>query len=128
MFKDSPVFSGFSVKDKVEAWKFYEEILGCDIADNGMGLVMKFPGGQTVFLYEKEDHEPASYTVLNFPVDNINAAVDELIAKGITMERYEGMPGNQDERGVLRGKAAGMGPDIAWFKDPSRNILAVLED
>ena len=79
-------------------------------------------------MYEKENHEPATFTVLNLPVNDINAAVDELVSKGVVMERYDNMPGDQDDRGVMRGKAADMGPDIAWFKDPAGNILSVIED
>lgn len=128
MFKDSAVFSGFSVNDKATALGFYGEKLGCEIKDTGMGLSLSFPNGHVVFIYEKENHEPANFTVLNFPVKDINAAVDELISKGVNMERYDNMPGDQDDRGVMRGKAADMGPDIAWFKDPAGNILSVIED
>jgi predicted enzyme related to lactoylglutathione lyase len=128
MFKQANAFSGFSVDDLEEAKTFYGEMLGCSVDDNGMGLELQFPNGHSVFIYEKEDHAPASYTVLNFPVDDINAAVDSLVEADITMERYDTMPGDQDERGIMRGKAAGMGPDIAWFKDPAGNVLAVLEN
>ena len=127
MFKTANAFSGFSVDDLEEAKTFYGDMLGCTIEDTGMGLDMRFPNGHSVFIYEKEGHVPADYTVLNFPVDDINTAVDSLLEAGITMERYDNMPGEQDERGVMRGKSAGMGPDIAWFKDPAGNILAVLE-
>lgn len=92
------------------------------------GLELTFPNGHSVFMYEKSDHAPATFTVLNFPATDLNATIDELVARGITMERYDNMPAEQDERGVLRGKSAGMGPDIAWFKDPAGNILAVLEN
>lgn len=128
MFKDAGAFSGYSVNDLEEAKTFYGEMLGISINDDGMGLELSFPSGHSVFLYEKEDHSPASFTVLNFPVDDINTAVDSLVEAGITMQRYDGMPGDQDARGIMRGKAAGMGPDIAWFKDPAGNVLAVLEN
>jgi catechol 2,3-dioxygenase-like lactoylglutathione lyase family enzyme len=128
MLRDVSAFSGFSVNDAAAALAFYGDTLGCTIEDTGMGLQLKFPNGHSVFIYEKADHQPATFTVLNFPVDDINAAIDSLTEKGITMERYDGMPAAQDERGVLRGKTAGMGPDIAWFKDPAGNVLAVLEN
>lgn len=127
MFKQANAFSGYSVNDLEEAKTFYGEMLGCDLDDTGMGLELHFPNGQTVFIYEKEDHEPATYTVLNFPVDDINEAVDSLVETGVVMKRYDNLPAEQDGRGVLRGKSAGMGPDIAWFEDPAGNILAVLE-
>lgn len=126
MFKQVNAFSGFSVDDLEEAKTFYGDMLGCALDDTGMGLELRFANGHSVFVYEKEDHEPASYTTLNFPVGDINAAVDSLVEAGITMERYD-MPSGQDERGIMRGKTSGMGPDIAWFKDPAGNILAVLE-
>jgi predicted enzyme related to lactoylglutathione lyase len=128
MFKNANAFSGFSVDDLEEAKTFYADMLGCNVNDEGMGLELQFPNGHSVFIYEKEDHEPAGYTVLNFPVDDINTAIDSLVEVGVTMERYDSLPADQDGRGVLRGKTAGMGPDIAWFKDPAGNILAVLEN
>jgi catechol 2,3-dioxygenase-like lactoylglutathione lyase family enzyme len=127
MFKDSPAFSGYSVTSLDQAKDFYVDVLGCTLGDEQMGLGLVFPNGHSVFLYEKADHVPATYTVLNFPVDSIDDAVDQLVEKDIVMERYDNMPAPQDEKGVLRGKAAGMGPDIAWFRDPFGNILAVLE-
>lgn len=128
MFRDVKPFSGYSVNDLEEAKTFYGEMLGIEYEDNGMGLELRFNSGHTVFLYEKEDHVPATYTVLNFPVGDINTAVDSLVDAGVVMQRYDTMPGDQDGRGVMRGKAAGMGPDIAWFEDPAGNVLAVLED
>jgi hypothetical protein len=92
------------------------------------GITLKFPGGQTVFIYPKDDHVPATYTVLNIITDSIDDAVDELTKKEITMERYDNLPAQQDEKGILRGLEAGMGPDIAWFKDPGGNIIALLQD
>lgn len=121
-------FSGYSVGEVETAKQFYRETLGLDITEDMGGIGLKFPGGQQVFIYPKQDHQPATYTVLNLVVNDINAAVDALVAKGVTFERYENMPAPQDERGVLRGKGAGMGPDIAWFTDPSGNILAVVEE
>jgi catechol 2,3-dioxygenase-like lactoylglutathione lyase family enzyme len=120
-------FSGMSVPDLPVAKAFYQETLGLALTGESMGLDFDLPGGGQLFLYEKEDHQPASYTALNLVTDDINATVDELGAKGVKFERYDNMPGSQDERGILRGKAANMGPDIAWFKDPAGNILAVLE-
>lgn len=128
MFRDVKPFSGYSVNDLEEAKTFYGEMLGIATDDNGMGLELQFPNGHSVFLYEKDDHEPATFTVLNFPVDDINTAVDSLVEAGITMKRYDNMPGDQDGRGIMRGKSAGMGPDIAWFEDPAGNALAVLEN
>lgn len=127
VFEQTEAFSGYSVDDKSEALQFYGDILGCDATDNGMGVQLHFPNGHSVFLYEKEDHEPATFTVLNFPVDDIDKTVDDLEAKGIDMLMYENLPAEQDGRGILRGKSNGMGPDIAWFKDPAGNVLAVLE-
>ncbi|HEX7833856.1 MAG TPA: VOC family protein [Pseudolysinimonas sp.] len=116
-------FSGFSVNDLPAALAFYGDKLGLDVRDSGMGLEL-WVGPTHVFIYPKEDHEPATFTVFNFEVPDIDAAVDELAAAGVTLERYEGA--HQDEKGIARGKDAQMGPDIAWFKDPAGNILAVL--
>src|SRR5688572_28667699 len=128
MFKDTPTFSGFSVKDLAAAKEFYSQVLCVDVEEGKMDdLRLKLKGGE-VFLYKKDNHEPATFTVLNFVVDDIDKAIDELEAKEVMMERYEGLPAPQDEKGVLRGRAANMGPDIAWFKDPSGNILAVLQN
>lgn len=127
MFQESSVFSGYSVDDQAIAKTFYETVLSCTVVDSQMGLKIEFPNGHTIFMYEKHDHIPATFTVLNFPVTSIDEAVDTLAQNGVIMERYDSMPAPQDEKGVLRGKAAGMGPDIAWFKDPAGNILSVLE-
>lgn len=127
MFQNSPAFSTYSVNDQEAARQFYRDILGCTVDEDWMGLKLTFPNGQTVLLYPKDDHVPALFTVLNFPVDSIDMAVDSLMGKGIVMERYDTLPGDQDEKGVLRGKTVNMGPDIAWFKDPAGNILSVLE-
>lgn len=127
MFSPKAAFSGFSVNDLAAAKKFYTKTLGLKLADESMGLQLDLPGGGAAFVYEKPGHEPAKYTMLNFVVDDIDAAVEELGKQGITFERYPDMPMQQDEKGIARGLAANMGPDIAWFKDPSGNILAVLQ-
>ena len=120
-------FSGFSVDDIDAARAFYGDTLGLEVTMNEMGILgIELPGGSAVMVYPKEDHAPAVYTVLNLGVDDIDVAVRELTESGIVLERYEGLP--QDETGVMRGKAAGMGPDIAWFTDPAGNILSVLSD
>ncbi len=120
-------FSGYSSNDIEACKKFYGETLGLALEDEMGGLGFNV-NGQQIFIYPKNDHQPATFTVLNFVVPEINAAIDELVAKGVAMERYDTMPAEQDERGVLRGKDAGMGPNIAWFKDPSGNILSLVED
>lgn len=127
MFQTSSAFSGYTVTDLTKAKAFYIELLGCELENEKMGLHLRFPNGHSVFLYEKADHEPAAFTVLNFPVESIDTAIDQLTEKGIHMERYDTLPAELDAKGVLRGKAAGMGPDIAWFKDPFGNVLSVLE-
>lgn len=121
-------FSGFSVNNLEQAREFYAHRVGLTVRDDAMGLHLELPGGGEVFIYEKGDHQPASFTILNFVVDNIDEAVDELVAAGVTFERYENMPAPQDGKGILRGLSAQMGPDIAWFKDPSGNILSVLQN
>jgi predicted enzyme related to lactoylglutathione lyase len=126
MFENTHAFSGFSVNDIKAASKFYGETLGIKSEETPMGLRLDIAGGNPIFIYAKEDHTPASFTILNFPVDDIDKAVDELTSKGITFERYEGL--QTDEKGIARGLAAHRGPDIAWFKDPAGNILAVLQD
>lgn len=124
---NSYVFSGFSVNDQSAAKQFYSEILGVTVEEDQMGLNLKLEGGAKVFIYAKPDHQPASFTILNFVVDDIDAAVDELAAAGVVFERYDNMPAPQDEKAILRGRAAGQGPDIAWFKDPAGNILSILQ-
>ncbi len=128
MFKQSKAFSGFSVNDIEEAKKFYGDIIGLDVFDNGMGLELRIVDSTPIFVYPKQDHIPASFTILNFPVDDINKTVDDMVAKGIEFIRYNSIPDMQDERGIMRGAAANMGPDIAWFKDPSGNVLSVLSE
>ena len=116
-------YSGFSVNDQAVALAFYRDKLGLDATETPMGLDLNL-GATHVFVYPKDDHKPATYTVLNFEVADIDAAVDELVAAGVVLERYEGA--HQDDKGIARGKAAGFGPDIAWFTDPAGNILSVL--
>lgn len=126
MLKESEAFSGFSVRDLAAAKTFYAETLGVEIAEDGPGLGLKLATGGLVFLYPKSDHEPATFTVLNFPVDDLDATVDELASKGVEFERYEGF--QQDERGIMNSNGAHPGPRIAWFKDPSGNVLSVLSN
>lgn len=123
------VFSGFSVSDIHAAKAFYRETLGLDVSDGPMGnLDLQLPAGGHVFIYPKEDHEPASFTILNLVVDDIDAAVDELNAKGVKTAIYDDPNLPTDEKGILRGKAANQGPDIAWFRDPAGNVLSVLQN
>jgi catechol 2,3-dioxygenase-like lactoylglutathione lyase family enzyme len=125
MFQPTTAFSGFSVNDLAEAKAFYTQTLGLHVNEEGGGLRLHLPGGGTAFAYPKDDHQPATFTLLDFVVDDIDEAVDYLKSRGVSLERYEGMP--QDEKGIMRGIAHQMGPDIAWFKDPAGNILAVLQ-
>ena len=124
MLADSPAFSGFSVNDLDAARRFYEETLGLRTSDVEMGGLcrLELGGGGYVLVYEKDDHTPATFTVLNFPVPDVEKAVDELTARGVRFERYENPP--TDEKGILR---AG-GPLIAWFADPAGNIFSVIAE
>lgn len=126
MLKDSYAFSGFSVNDLEKAKEFYQTTLGLTVDHDQMGLHLRLKNGAEIFVYDKPNHTPADYTILNFVVDDIDKVVDELTGAGIVFERYDSMPAPQDEKGILRGKAANQGPDIAWFKDPAGNILAVI--
>jgi catechol 2,3-dioxygenase-like lactoylglutathione lyase family enzyme len=126
MFRDSHVFAGFSTNDIARAREFYGQTLGLNVSEGMGALMLDLAGGGRVLIYPKDNHEPATFTVLNFPVADIDAAVDSLVSAGVSFERYEGM--EQDERGIARGRAAGQGPDIAWFKDPAGNILSVLSE
>ena len=124
MLADSPAFSGFAVPDVEAARRFYADTLGLRTEVNqemGGMLTLHLGGGTDVLVYPKPDHTPAGYTVLNFPVDDIDATVAELASRGVTFERYPGM--QQDENGVARGQ----GPAIAWFTDPAGNVLSVLQ-
>jgi catechol 2,3-dioxygenase-like lactoylglutathione lyase family enzyme len=124
MFADTPAFSGFAVDDLDAARSFYSDTLGIEVSDEAMGvLTLHLAGGsRPTLVYPKPDYTPATYTILNFEVADVDAAVDELTARGVHFERYEGFP--QDEKGIARDDR---GPSIAWFKDPAGNILAVLE-
>jgi len=126
VLKAKTAFSGFSVDDLAKAKKFYTEILGVKVDDEGVGVRLHLPGGGTVFAYPKSNHQPATFTILNFAVENIDEAVDELTSRGVQFEHYESGP-KTDKKGIMRGKEQNMGPDIAWFKDPAGNILSVLE-
>jgi predicted enzyme related to lactoylglutathione lyase len=122
MLGNSPAFSGYSVDDISTAKQFYGDTLGLDVSESNGLLTLHLAGGRETLIYPKgEGHQPATFTVLNFPVDDIEAAVDDLVARGVEFERYGGM--EQDDRGIAR---AG-GPLIAWFTDPAGNILSVLE-
>jgi len=122
MLKDSHAFSGFSSNDIPKAMDFYSQTLGLEVSEENGLLTLKLGGGHSALIYPKDDHQPATYTTLNFPVDDIDKAVDELTERGVVFEKYGGDFG-QDERGVMRGE----GPPIAWFKDPAGNILAVIQ-
>ena len=123
MLERSKAFSGFAVDDLDRAQQFYGGTLGLSTSeDNGL-LVLHLAGGRDTLVYPKPDHAPATYTILNFPVDDIDAAVDELVERGVRFERYEDLA--QDEKGISR---APNGPPIAWFRDPAGNILSVLEN
>lgn len=121
MFRTTNAFSGFSVDDIPAAQRFYSEVLGLAVREENGMLFLDIEGGHPVLVYPKgEAHRPANFTILNFPVPDVDAAVDELDDRGVVFERYEGA----DERGVMRGN----GPTIAWFTDPAGNILSVIED
>ncbi len=123
MFATTKAFSGFAADDIERARAFYAETLGIETSEEHGLLTLHLAGGERpTLVYPKPDHVPASYTVLNFPVDDIEAAVDELVARGVTFERFDGMP--QDERGIMREG----GPYIAWFTDPAGNVLSVLQE
>ena len=122
MFEHTNAFSGFAVDDLEAAAKFYGETLGLKTSERYGRLTLHLAGGRDTLVYPKPDHVPASYTILNFQVDDIDAAVGELASRGVRLERYDGL--GQDEKGINR---AG-GPYIAWFKDPAGNILAVLQE
>ena len=125
MFQPKTAFSGFSVNDLAKAKAFYTQTLGLKVVEEGVGLRLHLPGGGTAFAYPKDDHQPATFTLLDFVVDDIDEAVDELKSRGVSFDRYAGM--SQDEKGIMRGISQNMGPDIAWFKDPAGNMLAVLQ-
>ena len=114
-------YSGFSTNDIPATQKFFADVVGREVTEEYGRLTLRIPGGGTVLVYPKDDHRPATYTCLNLVVGDIDATVDELTARGVVFERYEGMP--QNERGVMRDQ----GPPIAWFTDPAGNIVSVIE-
>ncbi len=122
MFADTKAFSGFAVDDIESAREFYGETLGLRTSVEHGLLFLHLAGDRDTLAYPKPGHTPADFTILNFPVDDIDAAVDALAARGVRFERYDGMP--QDEKGIMRGN----GPDIAWFTDPAGNVLSVLKE
>ncbi len=122
MFKNTKAFSGFSVDDIDEAKRFYGETLGLEVSEKYGLLTLRLGSGADVLIYPKADHTPASFTILNFPVDDIEAAVDELGRRGVTFERYPGL--EADDKGIFRGG----GPCIAWFTDPAGNVISVLQE
>jgi len=124
MFKDAKAFSSFSVNDMKKAREFYGEILGLGVTETQEGLELHLAGGNTIFIYPKPNHTPASFTVLNFPVNNVEEAVDELVDAGLRLEHYELPELKTDKRGIAKGP----GMKIAWFKDPAGNILSVIEE
>jgi len=126
MFKPQQTYNGFSINDLAAAKQFYSEVLGLQVTEEGPGLRIQHVGGGLAIAYVKDNHEPASYTVMNLEVEDIDAAVAGLSEAGVQFERYDGM--SQDEQGVMRGLRSGEGPDIAWFKDPAGNILSVLQE
>ncbi len=121
MFEHSKAFSGFSVDDVEAARKFYSETLGLRVSEEYGMLRLRIAENNDILVYPKPEHTPASFTILNFPVDDIDKAVDELAERGVRFERYDGF--DLDDRGIMRGQ----GPDIAWFKDPAGNVLSVLQ-
>ena len=127
MLETAKAFSTFSVDDTAAAKKFYADTLGLKVEDGPMGLTLKTAGNE-VFIYQKDDHTPASFTVLNFPVADLDATVQQLKDKGVEFEHYDSGMVRTDEKGIARGKASGDGPDIAWFKDTAGNVLSVLSE
>jgi catechol 2,3-dioxygenase-like lactoylglutathione lyase family enzyme len=121
MFKNTKAFSGFAVDDVDKAREFYSETLGLEVSEENGQLTLNIAGDRPTLVYPRPNHTPAEYTILNFPVDDVDQAVDDLTARGVQFERYEGF--DQDERGIMRGQ----GPPIAWFKDPAGNVLSVLQ-
>ena len=122
MFGSTKAFSGFAVDDIDAARRFYGDTLGLRVSEQNGLLTLHIAGGRDVLVYPKPDHTPATYTILNFPVPDIDAAVDELRSKGVEFERYEQL--KTDDKGIFRGG----GPLIAWFTDPAGNVLSVLEE
>lgn len=121
MFKDTKAFSGFAVDDVDAAKRFYGETLGLEVTEENGMLTLQIAGDRPILVYPRPDHSPADFTILNFPVDAIDEAVDGLAERGVEFVRYEGF--NQDEKGIMRDQ----GPNIAWFTDPAGNVLSVIE-
>ena len=121
MFKNTKAFSGFAVDDVDKAREFYAETLGIEVSEENGLLTLHIADDRPTLVYPRPNHTPAEYTILNFPVDDIDQVVDDLTARGVQFERYEGF--DQDERGIMRGE----GPPIAWFKDPAGNVLSVIK-
>jgi predicted enzyme related to lactoylglutathione lyase len=126
MLKIQATFSGFSVNDLSAAKQFYGEVLGLELEDKVGGTAITLPHGASAWMYEKPNHQPAAYTMLDLVVDDIDAAYEALASKGVQFEHYPGS--YQDEKGIMRGKDVDKGPNIAWFTDPAGNILAILEN
>ncbi|HEX2362065.1 MAG TPA: VOC family protein [Jiangellaceae bacterium] len=124
MLTDSKAFSGFSVNDVPQARRFYEETLGLRVTESNGMLTLHIAGDRDVLVYPKDDHTPASFTILNFPVSDVESAVDDLSKRGVQFERYPDMEADMDENGIFHGG----GPLIAWFTDPAGNVLSVLQD
>jgi predicted enzyme related to lactoylglutathione lyase len=126
MLKDTKAFSSFSVNDLQEAKEFYGQTLGLDVSDAPMDLLqLNIAGGTVILIYPKPNHTPATFTILNFPVTNIDATVAELTKRGVSFIKYDEPDIKTDEQGIHRGE---VGPKIAWFKDPAGNIVSVLEE
>jgi catechol 2,3-dioxygenase-like lactoylglutathione lyase family enzyme len=123
MFKDTKAFSGFSVNDIQKAKQFYSQTLGLEVTEANGLLNLHIAGGSTILIYPKDNHTPATFTILNFPVEDVERAVDELTGKGIRFEHYDEAELKTDEKGIFRGG----GPLIAWFTDPAGNILSVID-
>jgi catechol 2,3-dioxygenase-like lactoylglutathione lyase family enzyme len=124
MFKDTKAFSGFSVNDVQKAKEFYGQTLGLDVSESHGLLELHIAGGTHILMYPKENHTPATFTILNFPVDNNEQTVDDLTSRGVHFESYNAGDLVTDEKGIFRGG----GPKIAWFQDPAGNLLSVLEE
>lgn len=124
MFKNTKAFSSFSVDDMQRAKEFYGQTLGLDVSEQKEGLRLRIAGGGEIFIYPKSNHQPATFTVLNFPVDNIEQAVGQLTKRGVQFEHYDEPGIKTDEKGIHSGPP---GPNLAWFKDPAGNTLSVLE-
>jgi len=124
MLRDSKAFSGFSVANIQTAKKFYSETLGLDVTESHGLLTLRLAGGNNVLIYPKHNHVPATFTLLNFPVKDVDLTVDELTTRGVRFEKYDLPNLKTDKKGIMRGN----GPTIAWFKDPAGNILSVIEE